>query len=94
MRLNLGLGADNARSIGAIAESAGVSRREVERAVEDARRNGEPICTGPGGVWLTDNPAELRDNYRALRRRYIRQAVNARVLLRTARRLDGQLRLW
>ena len=80
--------------ISELADRLGVSRRQVERAVEQARVEGLPICTGPGGVWLTDDPAELRVQYRRLRSRYITQAVNARALLRTAHRLDGQLRLW
>jgi biotin operon repressor len=41
-----------ARSIGAIAESAGVSRREVEQAVQDARLSGLPVVSSSKGLWL------------------------------------------
>lgn len=93
--VNLSYGRDRARTLGELAESMGAPRRELEKAVEALRRAGKPICSGPDGIWLTDSPAELRDQYRRLRRRYITQAVGARELLRTAARLErGQLTLF
>jgi len=74
------------RTLGDLAESMQVSRRVVEKAVETLRATGHPVCSGSAGIWLTTSEAELVDQYRALRRRYVHQAVNARHLLRTAKR--------
>jgi hypothetical protein len=41
-----------AKSIGTIAESAGVTRREVEQAVQDARLAGVPVVSSSKGLWL------------------------------------------
>lgn len=84
------------RTIGDIAEDMHVSRRAVEKAVEQLRLDGAPIITGSAGVWLTTSPDELRAAYRSLRRRYIHQAIGARVLLKTARRFEKhvQAQLW
>ena len=86
--VNLRWGRDGARTLGELSESMGAPRRALEKAVEELRVDGKPICTGAEGVWLTDSAAELRDQYRRLRARYVKQAVNARVLLRTARRYE------
>lgn len=73
-----------------------VSRREVEKAVELARVEGLPICSGPRGVWVTSDADELLENYRRLRRRALRQLVNLRQMQRTAAALRGveQTSLW
>jgi len=83
-------------TISEIAEDMKVSRRQVEKAIEELRASGRPVCSGASGVWITMNEAELVEQYRALRRRYIRQAVNARVLLATAKRYakQQQATLW
>lgn len=95
IRLNLFWGRDRAVTIGSIAETAKISRRTVEKAVETLRAEGQPICSGSSGVYLSSDPAELREQYQSLRRRYIRQAVNARVLLRTAKWYEkSQMTLW
>lgn len=88
VRANLSWGRDRAVTIGELAERMGFARRAIEQAVEALRVQGAPICTGPDGVWLTQDGEELLDQYRRLRARYIHQAVNARVLLRTAARFD------
>jgi len=88
LALHLNRGRDAAVTIGQLQERLGVSRRIVERSIESLRRDGVPICSGPDGIWLTTDAAELRAQYRALRARYIRQAINARALLRTARRFE------
>ena len=96
LHVHLGWGRDRARTIGDLAESLGVSRRVVEKGVESLRASGTPICSGSDGIWLTTSEAELVEQYRALRRRYLRQAVNARHLLRTAKRYAKvqQLGMW
>ena len=95
IRTRLSWGADHPVTIGQLAESMKVSRRVVERAVEQLRLEGQPLCTGSAGLWLSRDPAELRQHYQALRRRYIRQAVGARALLRTAIRFEkAQMTLW
>ena len=79
---------DDPQTIGDLSESMDAPRRAIEKAVEELRRRGEPIVTGPWGVCLTRDPDVLRDNYRRLRARYIHQAIGARSLLRTARRYE------
>jgi biotin operon repressor len=86
--LKVRLRLDDPQTIGDLAESMQAPRRAIEKAVEELRRRGEPIITGPWGVCLTRDPAVLRDNYRRLRSRYIHQAQGARELLRTARRFE------
>lgn len=83
--MRLSWGKDGAITLGELAETMGVSRRVVEKAIETLRATGAPICSGSAGVWLTTSERELLEQYRALRRRYIHQAINARHLLRTAR---------
>jgi len=89
-------GRDRAATIGAIAESAGCARREVEKAAELLRADGAPLCSGAEGLWLSDSPEELLAQVDALRRRAIHQLVNARALRRTARSFarQQQLALW
>lgn len=74
------------------------SRRLIEQAVQDLRLRGEPICTDSRGAWVASSSAEVFDQYRRLRRRYISQAVTARRLRATAaamqRRELAQMSLW
>ncbi len=79
---------DQPQTIGDLSEAMGAPRRAIERAVEELRARGEPIVSGPDGIALTRDPERLRASYRALRRRYIHQAMGARVLLRTAKRFE------
>jgi biotin operon repressor len=89
-------GRDRAVTIGSLAEVMEVSRRTVEKAVEELRRTGAPVCTGSDGVWLSNDADELEAQVEALRRRAIHQMVGARALRRTARgyRKQQQLRLF
>jgi biotin operon repressor len=64
-------------------------RRSVEQAVQALRQQGEPIVSDGNGIRWTDDPAEVRACADALRRRYISQAITARALKRTARRLES-----
>lgn len=43
-----------------LAESIGVSRREMQETVENLRLTGHPIVGGPAGIKLTDDSLELR----------------------------------
>ena len=96
VQTRLNWGRDRAVTIGELAETMNLSRRAVEKAIETLRATGAPVCSGPDGIWLTTSEAELLEQYRALRRRYLHQAVNARHLLRTARRYarNRQATLW
>lgn len=88
LQVQLGWGRDRARTLGELAEAMGAPRRALEAAVEQLRKDGVPIVSGPRGIHLTQDPAELRAAYRALRRRYVTQAIGARELLRTADRME------
>jgi hypothetical protein len=83
----IGASAAEARTIGHIAEHAGVSRREVEAAIQAARLDGHPIVSGDRGVHLAQSAQEARSAANALRRRYITQAIVARAMRRAARRM-------
>lgn len=49
---HLGNSEATAKTLGQIAESANVSRREVEQAVQDARLSGMPVVSSSKGLWL------------------------------------------
>ena len=82
-------GADKAVTIGELAEGLNLPRRTVEGAIEALRRSGAPICTGSRGVWLSQDPEELWEQYRRLRHRALTQLANLRGLQRTARSLSS-----
>lgn len=79
----------------ALAEAAGCSSREVELAIHEARLAGVPIVSDDRGYWL-GTATEVLECAERLRRRYVNQAVTARALRRTARRMEGvrQTQLW
>jgi len=94
MNLTLGLGADNARSISQIADSYGVSRREVEQALEDARRAGVPLVAGARGVYIATDVRELIEYERRLRERVRSQMHGIRGVRKAIRAWDQPLTLW
>jgi hypothetical protein len=65
-------------------------RRVVEAAIEDLRRDGQPLVSSSRGVRYTDDPAEVRACVDALRRRAAQQFITARSLRRTAGRLTAE----
>ena len=77
MNLGLGRGRDAARPISDIAESFGVSRRQVERELEDAVKHGLPVIACERGVYLAQTPQEARQYAQSLRGRIV--AVQARI---------------
>jgi hypothetical protein len=77
-------------TIGMVSSEAGVTRREVEAAVEQARREGAPILTSGAGIRIATHSDQLLDQYRRLRSRYVQQAVNARPVLAAALRMKAQ----
>ena len=83
-----------ALTIAEIAHRTGATRRAVEGSIEELRRAGVPVCSGSHGVWITSDPDELLAQYRALRRRALRQLANLREIPRTAERLRKPLTLW
>jgi len=89
-------GRDRARTIGSLQEQLRCTRRSVERAVEELRLSGAPICSGTEGLWLTTDAAELRAHADRLRSRAIHQLLGARALRATARRHEKvqQQELW
>lgn len=88
--LLIGNSADTARTIGHLAEVAGVPRREVEQAIQAARLDGIPLVTGDRGVWRTESPAEARQMAERLRYRLVNQYRTVRALRATARRMEQQ----
>lgn len=88
LRFHLAYGVKNARTQRQLAEATGSSVRAVQEALEGAKRSGLPIVTGSAGVWLSDDPAELRDAYRRDRNRALRQLVNNRGRLKAIAALE------
>lgn len=84
---HLRVGRGNAVTIEAIAEAAGVPRRDVERAVQEARLAGYPIISGDRGLWVASSLQELVDQRERLRARARNQLV-------TARGLDKAIQAW
>ena len=87
-------GRDKARSIGAISEASNVSRRKVERALEDLVQSGIPIVACEDGVYIASTPAEARAYAQSPRGRI--SAVQARIsaLERWADAQEAPLSLW
>ena len=83
----LRVGRGNALTEAAIAEAAGVTVREVQRAIQDARRAGYPVISGDRGVWVAGSLQELVDQRERLRAR-------ARTQLVTARGVDKAIQAW
>ena len=94
--VRLPYGRDRAVTIGALQEQLGVSRRIVERAIEELRASGRPICTGSEGVWLGQTEAEVRACADALAQRLVTQYRTVRAMRQTAQRMRGvqQLSVW
>ena len=78
-----------AKTIGDIAESARVSRREVEAAVQDARLHGVPVVSSSKGLWLGSDAEALawceRQRSRAIHLMESAQGVQRGVERRAAR---------
>ena len=86
----------HARTIGELAESLRVSRREIEASVQAARLDGVPIVSGSEGLWIASTPQEALEAAQALRRRAITQLVTARALRAAGKRMAAirQQTLW
>lgn len=83
-------------TIAGLALGLGLSRRDVEAAIEELRLGGAPIIGGSEGVKLTDNPTEL-EAYIAGRRMRTAQIHRGTMRLRsTLRRMKygDQPTLW
>ena len=89
------LGADRAVTLGALAEKMGTSRRVVERALQELREQGAPVCSDGSGVWLGDR-ADLDATLASLRRRLVSQYGTFLALRRTRRAMGDyqQTELW
>lgn len=80
-------GEDRAVTLSELAERMGVSRREVEHAVQAARLAGEPIVTSQRGCWLSTDPDEVARAAESLNSRVVNQYRTVRAMRATARRM-------
>lgn len=88
-------GADRARSIGDLAESLQLTRRQVEQALEELVSSGShPIVAGPRGVWLESDPAAVDAYADALLRRCRSQYRRIAGARRCARAMRQPMTLW
>ena len=85
---HLNRSADSATSLSELAEKMGVSRREAEQAVQDARMAGEPIVSGPRGLWIGSDAEALEWCERA-RSRAIHQLETVQAVQRGVERRRG-----
>lgn len=83
----LGRGADQARSLAAIAEQLNAPRREVEQAVQSLRVSGFAVCSGSEGVWIGDS-ADIAATLHSLRGRMVSQYQTYLALRKTLRRME------
>lgn len=92
----VGSSQDTAVTLSAIADAAGVSRREVEQAIQQARLDGIPLITSGRGVWRAQTPQEAREWVKAQRSRAIHLMESAAGVERWADQQDsaGQASLW
>ena len=74
-------------TIADLALMIGVSRREIEEAVESLRLQGEPIIAGNDGLRLTEDPDELAKYVEARRRRLVSVYKGTRALRSTLRHM-------
>jgi hypothetical protein len=72
-----------------IAIETRLPRRAVEQAVQALRLQGEPLVSDGDGIRYSTDSAEVKACADALRRRFIHQALTARALRRTARRMES-----
>lgn len=84
----VGSSQDTAVTLSAIADAAGVSRREVEQAIQQARLDGIPLITSGRGVWRAETAQEARSMAERLRSRAITQMTTAQALDRAADAMD------
>jgi hypothetical protein len=91
----LNRGRDGARTIGDLAETLKLPRRQVEEAVQTLRLAEWPVCSGPEGMWLGDS-ADLLQTLASLRGRLRSQYATYRALRRALARLSDsqQTTLW
>lgn len=82
---------DSPRTIRELAYITGLTRREVEDAIQHLRATSRsPICSDGRGVWIARDREELRDMIARLDGRCATQHATARGLRRLLERLDGQ----
>ena len=81
-------GRENAKPIGEIAESAFMSRRKVEKALESIVQSGIPVIACEQGIYVATSAAEVRAYAESLRGRIA--AVQGRIsaLERAAERME------
>ena len=78
---------DDPRSMSAIAEDLGISRRRVEKAVQSLRLAGQPIASNGAGVFYATSWKDLADTFQSLRHRVVEQSRTAWQVRRSMRRL-------
>ncbi|HET7071392.1 MAG TPA: hypothetical protein VFI40_11240 [Nocardioides sp.] len=76
-------------TLGYLSEALQVPHRDIEREVQTMRLAGHPLVTGPDGVHLSHDPAEVRATAMKLRNRALTQMVTAKALDDTADRLEA-----
>ena len=74
-------------TIAELAQWLRVPRRDIEKAIQEARLAGVPLVTDADGVRLAKDAAEAADCAARLRSRAISQLLTSRALRKTARRM-------
>ena len=88
-------GVEHAQTIGSLADLTGLSRRQVEQALQELAVSGSfPIVAGPRGVYLETNPQAVEFYAKSLQRRLVQQTKRIRALLRCARAMRQPRTLW
>lgn len=85
-------GRDNAIHARDLANLMGVDKRVLREMINNARDNGELICTGNEGVWLPENESEVRESYNRQRHMalaILKSTTGARRFLRATEKTPG-----
>jgi hypothetical protein len=91
---HLYVGADRPSTYDDIAERAGITRRQAEIAVREARLSGEPILGGSRGMYIASTDAEALAWCERQRSRAISLMESAQGVQRGVERRRNPLTLW
>lgn len=85
--VNLRRGRDGARTMGDLAESMNVSRRQIEQSIQELRLRGFAVASGQSGVWVADHAADLDETIDSMQSRLVSQYRTVRAMRATRRRM-------
>ena len=86
--------ADRPTTYPVLAERMGVTEREAQEAVQEARLAHVPILSGARGLWLASSPQEAREWAQRQRSRAVHLMESAQGVERWADEREAPLTIW